>query len=70
MSDAPRPLPPYAHAAEPGDGFDVPVYNRAGEIIGYRQSVQAIRASNIVSACRAQKCHPAVTLTLGSMLNR
>ena len=52
MSDAPRPLPPYAHAAEPGDGFDVPVYNRAGEIIGYRQSVQALRTSNIVSAPR------------------
>ena len=52
MRDAPRPLPPDAHAAEPGDGFDVPVYNRAGEIIGYRQNLQALRVSDIESAPR------------------
>ena len=47
MSDAPRPLPPDAHADEPGDGFDVPVYNRAGEIIAYRQSLQVLRRSSV-----------------------
>ena len=42
---APRPLPPArAHADEPGDGFDVPVYNRADQVIGYRQSLQTLRA--------------------------
>ena len=52
MRDAPIPLPPYAHAADPGDGFDIPVYNRAGEIIGYRQNLQALRVSDIESSPR------------------
>ncbi len=52
MSDVPLPLPPDAHADEPGDGFDIPVYNRAGEIIGYRQNAQILHASNIESPPR------------------
>ena len=32
---APRPLPPFGHADEPADGFDVQVYNRADQVIGY-----------------------------------
>ena len=59
MSDAPRPLPPDAHADEPGDGFDVPVYNRAGEIIAYRQSLQALRTSNVEPVPRLSlECRP------------
>ena len=52
MSHARLPLPPDAHADEPGDGFDIPVYNRAGEIIGYRQNLQALRVSDIESPPR------------------
>ena len=52
MSDAPRPLPPDAHANEAGDRFDVPVYNRAGEIIAYRQPLQALRTSSVERAPR------------------
>ena len=52
MNDAPLPLPPDAHAGEPGDDFDIRVYNRAGEIIGYRQNAQILRASNIESPLR------------------
>ena len=44
---APRPLPPLGHMDEPGDGFDVPVYNRADQVIGYRQSLQTLRALNV-----------------------
>ena len=39
----PRPLPPACYADEPGDGFDIPVYNRAYRVIGYRQSVRTLR---------------------------
>ena len=39
----PRPLPPACYAAERGEGFDIPVYNRANRIIGYRQSVRTLR---------------------------
>ena len=59
MSDAPRPLPPDAHAGEPGDGFDIPVYNRAGEIIAYRQSLQALRTSTVEPVPRpGLECRP------------
>ena len=44
---APRPLPPAAHADERGDGFDVEVCNRAGQVIGYRQSLQTLRALDV-----------------------
>ena len=38
-----RSLPLCAYDDEPRDGFDVPVYNRAGHVIGYRQSLRTLR---------------------------
>ena len=44
---APRSLPLCAYEDEPRDGFDVPVYNRAGRVIGYRQSVRILRTLDV-----------------------
>ena len=44
--NAPRPLPPCSLLDNRRDGVDVPVYNRAGKVIGYRQSLQTFRALN------------------------
>ena len=44
---APRSLPLCAYVDEPRDGFDVPVYNRAGRVIGYRQSLCTLRTLNV-----------------------
>ena len=44
--NAPLPLPPKWHAAERGNGFEVPVFNRAGQTIGFRQSLSMVCALN------------------------
>ena len=44
--NASRPLPPCSLLDNRRDGVDVPVYNRAGKVIGYRQSLQTFRALN------------------------